>query len=111
MGDRTVTLAEFLVGKVGLSRGTKVASFVVAWGIYTQNEAGPWSLEGYSRYWGQSISSTYRERDLFQICWPEEKLPDRVWSVARAFVDGRFTGAARARDRAAAQALVARAVW
>lgn len=111
MADRTVTFAEFVVGKVGLIKGTKVAAFVVAWGIYTQNEPDRPSLEGYSRYWGQSISATYRERDLFQICWPDDKVPDRLWAVIRTHVDGRFIGAARARDRAAAQALTVRAVW
>jgi hypothetical protein len=111
MADRTVTLAEFLTGKVGLMKGTKVAAFVVAWGIYTEREAGPHSLEGYYRYWGQSISSTYRERDLFRICWPNEQVPDRVWPALGAVVDAKWGADGFARDRGAARALSVSGRW
>jgi hypothetical protein len=111
MADRTVTLAEFLVGRVGLVKGTKVAAFIVAWGIYASKEPAPHTLEGYTRYWGQSISSTYRERDLFRICWPNEQLPDRVWASMSDVVDAKWGGDGFARDRGAARALALRGVW
>jgi hypothetical protein len=79
MSDRTVTLGEYMVGRVGLWKATKVAAFIYAWGIYTEKEEGRHTMEGYTAYWRQSISTTYRERDLFKICWPDQKDPTQIW--------------------------------
>lgn len=106
------TLAEYLAGQVGLFKGTKVAAFIVAWGIYTEKVDGPHTLEGYSSYWRQSVATTYRERDLFRICFPADKVPDRVWTAVR--LDGAVRGArldARRRDVAAAQAMSVLGSW
>lgn len=96
---REMTVAEYLSSKVGLLKATKVAAFVVAWGIYMEKcEPVPtpygqlaYTLDGYSTYWRQSISKTYKERDLFRICFPEDKTPDRVWGLCREVYSARAT--------------------
>lgn len=83
MADREMTLAQYLVRKVGLVKTMKVATFVVAWGIYTEKVKGPHTLDGYSAYWKQSVATTYRERDLFRIAFSGDQVPDRVWAHVR----------------------------
>lgn len=106
---RQQTLAEFLVKKVGLRKAVGVCSFVVAWGIYTERVQGPHTLDAYSAYWGQSNATTYRERDTFRICFPEDKVPDRVWALVRSVYDAKLDQAKR--DTGAAQVLSLRGVW
>lgn len=84
-----MTLAEFLVRKVGLLKAVKVAAFIAAWGIYSEHAQDRLTIEGYTAYWRQSVSTSYRERDLFVICFPEERNPSRLWALLRDVYDGR----------------------
>lgn len=90
MPEKLQTLGEYMVSRVGLLKATKVAAFVYSWGIYIESEAGRPTLEAYTAYWKQSLSTTYRERDLFRICWPQEKDPTALWSQIRALADSRI---------------------
>lgn len=107
--NREQTLAEYLVKKVGLRKASGVCSFVVAWGIYTERVEGPHTLDGYSAYWKQSNATTYRERDTFRICFPEDKIPDRVWAQCRAIYSAKLDQSKR--DFGAAQVLSLRGAW
>jgi hypothetical protein len=89
--SRQQTLGEYMVSRVGLLKATKVAAFVYSWGIYIEQESGRPTMEAYTAYWKQSISSTYRERDLFRICWPGEKDPTALWLQIRALADSYIT--------------------
>lgn len=109
MSEREVTLGVHLVRKVGWVKATKVAAFVVAWGIYTEKTSEPYTLDGYSGYWKQSESTTYRERDLFRMCFPEDKVPDRVWAFIRSAYDERLTR--KNRDLGTAQVFSVRGRW
>jgi hypothetical protein len=109
MSDRTVTLAEFMTSKVGLFKATKVAAFVYAWGVYSDKTPEPHTLDGYTKYWGQSLSTTYKERDLFRLCWPDDKVPDRIWSVIAGRVDTIKEG--RRKDVEVARLLVLWGPW
>jgi hypothetical protein len=102
--EKTVTLGEYMVSRVGLIKATKVAAFVYSWGIYIENEEARPTMEGYTAYWRQSISTTYRERDLFTICWPEEKNPTALWLRIRAFAGARIESKKR-RELGAVQVL------
>ncbi len=93
-----------MVSRVGLIKATKVATFVYSWGTYLESETGRPTMEAYTAYWKQSISSTYRERDLFRICWPEEKDPTALWSQIRAVADDRIDARKR-REVGAVQVL------
>lgn len=104
MPEKTMTLGEFMVSKVGLVKATKVAAFIYSWGIYTENTDSRPTMEGYTAYWRQSISTTYRERDLFSICWPDEKNPSVLWAEIRAVADARIDSKRR-RDFGAVQVL------
>lgn len=106
---KQMTLAEFLVKKVGLRKATGVCAFVVAWGIYSEQVSEPHTLDGYSAYWKQSNATTYRERDTFRICFPDDKVPDRVWAYVRTVYDGKLDRAKR--DSGAAQVLSLRGPW
>ena len=99
-----MTLGEYMVSRVGLVKATKVAAFIYSWGIYTESFDGRPTMEGYTEYWRQSISTTYRERDLFTICWPEEKNPTALWQQIRAVADARIDSKRR-RDVGAVQVL------
>lgn len=103
------TLAVYLVRKVGLRKATTVCSFVVAWGIYVEAVEGSHTLDGYSAYWKQSLATTYRERDFFRICFPDDRTPDRVWSKVRALYEAKVDKAKR--ETAAAQVLSLRGAW
>ena len=101
--SRDLTLGEYMVGKVGLVKATKVAAFVVAWGIYTDKEPARPTLENYTEFWRQSVSSTYRERDLFRLCWPDQKDPTELWAKVRAVHNASLD--AKRRDVGAVQLL------
>jgi hypothetical protein len=103
------TLAVYLVKKVGLRKATSVCSFVVAWGIYSESVDGSPTLDGYTAFWNQSLATTYRERDMFRICFPQDKVPDRVWSKVRAVYEARVDRSER--ETAAAQVLSLRGSW
>lgn len=102
-------LGEFMAGRVGLVKATRVAAFIIAWGIYSDKTEGPHTLDGYTAYWGQSLSTTYRERDLFRLCFPDEKVPDRIWAkVSTRFP---FDRGARERDVNAVRLLTVEGWW
>lgn len=109
MPERRMTLAETLVRKVGLRKATSVAAFIVAWGIYSEKEDAPHTMDAYSAFWGQSNATTYRERDLFRICFPEDKLPDRVWGLIRSVYDARID--VKSREVTTAQVLSVQGSW
>lgn len=107
---RSVMLGEFLAGRVGLYKATKVVAFIVAWGIYSDKTPGEaHTLDGYSAYWKQSRATTYRERDLFRLCFPDDKVPDRVW--ARVSVRMGFDRGARQVDVNGARAFGVEGHW
>jgi hypothetical protein len=103
---RDVTMSDYLVGRVGLLKAVKVVAFIVAWGIYVEKNDEPHTLDGYTKYWRQSESTTYRERDLFRICFPGQKTPERVWADCRAVYDAKAS-----RDQMAARLLHVRSQW
>lgn len=108
MTAKRQTLAEFLFREVGWRKGTKVAAFIVAWGIYSDQvpEGEKTHLWGYSQYWKQSNANTYRELSAFHEVFPDDVLPDRLWDEARAAVKDRKSLAI-----ATAQVLPAVGVW
>jgi hypothetical protein len=109
MPDRKVTLGEYMAGRVGLLKGSKVAAFIVAWGIYIEAQERPHTLDGYAAYWGQSLSTTYRERDLFRICWPGMKDPTELLHKIHSEHVARID--AKKRDVSAARLLSVSGSW
>lgn len=105
------TLAEYLVSKVGLRKATTVATFVVAWGIYTERSEAPYTMARYTKFWRQSLAMSYKERDLFRICFPgdADEFPDRVWALCREVY--RAKAEDRERERMAARTLSICRVW
>lgn len=106
---KQMTLAEYLVSKVGLRKATTVASFVVAWGIYTERAKPPHTMKDYCEFWGQSLAYGYKERDVFRICFPHDDFPDRQWAHVREVY--RSVSERGERERAAARALSVQGSW
>ncbi len=106
---KELSMGEYLVAKVGLRKATAVATFVVAWGIYSEKVDAPHTLDGYSKFWRQSVATTYRERDLFRVCFPDDKVPNRVWALCRAVYDAKVDE--RRRELSAVRLLALRGVW
>jgi hypothetical protein len=81
-------LGLYMVRRVGLRRSMSVCTFVVAWGIYMEKgpkgERREHTMDGYTKYWRQSLAKTYRERDLFQIVFPGQNDPTELWGEIRA---------------------------
>lgn len=106
---RPLMLGEYLFQKLGYRNGTKVAAFIVAWGIYADSLPvdDVWTIEGYARYWGESDSTAYRELRLFREAFAEDSYPFRVWALIRDDVDARKSR----RSVAIAQALSISGGW
>jgi len=105
---RPVTLLEYLYRKMGYRKGTRVAAFVVAWGIYadTLGEDKRAHMDGYIKYWRTSRATAYRELSMFREAFPDDLLPDRVWSLVTGAVASR-----RSLSVAMAEASVVKEVW
>jgi hypothetical protein len=83
-------LSVFVVEKIGWRQGLRALTFLAAWGIATENVGHPVSMQEYSDYWGQSLSTSYKERDAFVLIWPDaEKAPEVVWDRVKPSVKER----------------------
>jgi hypothetical protein len=105
---RPVSFLEFLYREAGYRKGTRVAAFVVAWGIYSESLADgveP-NMDGYGKYWKVSRATAYRELQTFHAVFPDDVLPDRVWRKLSAAVESR-----KSLSVAMAQASGVRSVW
>jgi len=105
---RPTTFLEFLYREVGYRKGTRVAAFVVAWGIYSDSlsDGVPANMDGYGRYWKTSRATAYRELSAFHQVFPLDPLPDRVWMKLSEAVSAR-----KSLSIAMAQASGVKAVW
>lgn len=108
MVAKRVTLAEFLFEKVGFRKGTRVAAFIAAWGLYVESlpPEKKATMVGYTAYWKQSEATSYRELDVFHQAFPDERYPDRIWEKVRPDVLDR-----KAVRAVAGQAMAAVGVW
>jgi hypothetical protein len=78
-------LGVYLFRSIGMRRGTRAASFLVAWGIYSDSlgpEGSP-NMYGYESFWGISTATAYRERADFLRAFPGENTPERIWQLIR----------------------------
>jgi hypothetical protein len=105
---RPVTFLEFLYRELGYRRGTRAAAFVVAWGIYSDSLADgvESNMDGYGKYWNMSRATAYRELQVFHAVFPDDALPDRVWSKLSEGVTAR-----KSLSVGMAQASGVKAVW
>jgi hypothetical protein len=97
-------LAVFVVEKIGWRQGLKALSFLAAWGIATENVGHPVTMQEYTDYWGQSLATSYKEREAFGQIWPEATgSPGVVWDRIKRQVHER-----ERRSVAAAEVLAAK---
>lgn len=97
-------LSVFVVEKIGWRQGLKALTFLAAWGIASENVGHPITMQEYTDYWGQSLATSYKERDAFAQVWPDAmKTPGVVWDKVKPHVSER-----ESRTVAAAQVLAVR---
>lgn len=76
-------LGVLVVGKIGMRRGLRALTYIVAWGLASDAEGHPLTVEEYTAYWKQSLSTSYREREAFLMVWPDLANPGPIWDQAR----------------------------
>jgi hypothetical protein len=76
-------LGVLVVEKIGLRRGMRALTYIVSWGLATEAEGHPVTMDEYTAYWKQSLSTSYRELDAFRLVWPDLKDPELVWERVR----------------------------
>jgi hypothetical protein len=99
----------YLFRTLGWRRGTKVAAFVAAWGIYSDSlsRSAERTLAGYASFWHESRATSFREQELFRVAFPEHLTPESLWRELRRDVS-RADGD---RDSATATVLAVRGSW
>jgi hypothetical protein len=94
----------------GFREGTRAAEFIVSWGLYVDSGdvrpvgALP-SMEDYSRYWKQSLATSYRGLRAFHESFPDEHYPDRIWGRIADKIEARKVA------RASREAMFVEGVW
>jgi hypothetical protein len=73
-----------LIEQGGLRRGLKVMSFIVAWGVASEDLGREITIEEYGEWWKVSRSSAFREQALFR-----EVLGDRYTTPAALLDEAR----------------------
>ena len=75
---RPQSVLEVAVANGGVIKARRALLFAVAWLIQEQDEGATPTMEGYTRYWGQSTATSYRERDAFRACFPKYETPTEL---------------------------------
>ncbi len=102
-------LSVYLFRALGWRKGTKVAAFVAAWGIYSDSLSrnAERTLAGYAAYWNESRATSFREQELFRLAFPDHLTPESLWQGLRRDV----SRAEGDRDSATATVLAVRGSW
>jgi len=106
--DSSEPLSVFLFRQVGWRKGSKVAAFIAAWGIYSESlrPADERSLLGYAVFWGESRATAFREQELFRLVFPQLSTPEPLWRTIR-----RSVVRSDDRDAVAGTVMVVRGDW
>jgi hypothetical protein len=102
-------LSVYLFRTLGWRKGTKVAAFIAAWGIYSDSlpRKGERTLAGYASFWRESRATSFREQELFRLAFPDHLTPESLWRDLRRDV----SRAEGDRDSATATVLAVRGSW
>jgi hypothetical protein len=84
VSERPELLSVYLFRKLGWRKGSRVAAFIAAWGIYSEGSpAGERTLDAYADYWNQSRATAFREQELFRKALPHYETPEAMWREIR----------------------------
>jgi hypothetical protein len=83
------TLLELAVARVGLLKGPRVVTFMVAWSIAERELGHEPTLHEYREWWNESERTAYREQALFRECFPDETTPSRLMAALASAWDER----------------------
>lgn len=81
---RAPTLLEVAVGKLGVMRGSRVLSYMVAWQITAEAIGHAPTVAEHAEWWHESVRTTYRDLARFRECFPHEIDPTRLMTIAAA---------------------------
>ena len=85
------SLLVVLTKRVGLLKAMKVLTFIVAWGIVTEDLGRPpETVEEYAYWWRESAATAYREQRLFREALRDDTAtPTPIWEQARSQLDAK----------------------
>lgn len=81
-------LAVYVVKRAGWKKGLAALTYLTAWGLASDELGHGATVQEYAEFWHQSLSKSYAEREMFVLCWPTEKSPERLWALVRKSVSG-----------------------
>lgn len=84
------SLMEMFYRTGGLRNAHKAGMYLGAWLIAVEAEGHELTVLEYSRYWGRSEASSYREREALRACLPEGVTCDQCFAAVRANVHVRM---------------------
>ncbi len=97
------TVLMVAVRNAGVRKGLRGVTYLVCWGLATEELGKRPTVEDYERVWKVSESSAYRDSVAFRAAFPGEAGPDRLWTAIGDQVS--------AREKAPAIAEACSAMW
>jgi hypothetical protein len=80
---REPTVADVCIGKLGVLKGARCASFIASWAIASTSLGRPITLEEYAEWWKESERTAYRHQAEFRKCFPHLGNPQPIADLAQ----------------------------
>lgn len=92
-GPQAERLSKWAALRVGIKatpKASRVAGFVITWGIAMQDEGrSEYSITEYQRYWHEGERQAYRLQKEFRELWPEFETPNELARQIVRYLDAR----------------------
>lgn len=76
------SLAEAAIGKLGVVKGARVLSFMLAWAQTMDAIGHPPTVGEHAEFWHQHERTVYRDLARFRDCFEHEVNPTRLMTLA-----------------------------
>jgi hypothetical protein len=94
MTKRPDSLAKLLTHRVGVFKAARVLSFLVMYGSVCLDRGERVSMEDFSKTWGYSPATAYRDLKLFRAAIPEFAHPHDLLMAVMEHRAGQFSAVA-----------------
>lgn len=88
------TVVMVAVRNGGVRRGLRGVTYLVCWGLASEELGRGVTHEEYERVWNVSQATSYRDSAAFRAAFPGEDGPGRLWAAIRDQVPSRERAAA-----------------
>lgn len=82
------TVAEIAMARSGFRGATRAITFIALWGTVAENMGRAPSMEEYAEFWFKSRATSYREKQAYEVCFPDVPI-EQMWENARRQVKSR----------------------